>query len=83
MKVHLFYSTLPKEQIDLEVFENVVDFLQQSKGPIQFAAGMLDYRQEMPAFSMRSQCNSVEVKIHSMSLNKKLDPPKQKGKIRT
>jgi hypothetical protein len=83
MKVHLFYSSLPKEQIDLEVFENVVDFLQQSKGPIQFAAGMLDYRQEVPAFSMRSQFNSVEVNIHSMSLNKKLALPKQKGKIRT
>jgi hypothetical protein len=82
MKVHLFYSSLPEEQIDLDVFENVVDFLQQFKGPIQFTAGKLDYRHEITPLSVRPKFSSNETIFHSFSLNKKLALPKQKGEIR-
>lgn len=82
MKVHLFYSSLPEEQIDLDVFENVVDFLQQSKGPIQFTAGKLNCRHEITPLSVRPQFNSKKTIFHTISLDKKLALPKQKGKIR-
>jgi hypothetical protein len=54
MKVHLITSSLRGEALDSDLFENVLGFLQQSTGPIQFipAWQVHPHALDIPAFSM-------------------------------
>jgi len=73
MKAHLIYSTLSQEKIDLEIFENVIDFLQQSTGPIQFISGVLDY-QSMPLLKHDHVNFNVKKNSFNYTSNESVEP---------
>jgi len=76
MKVHLIYTLVPGEQTDSEVFENVMDLLKQSNGPIQFAAGIIDSTLET-TFNLLKESH-----FNSASENKSAPEPKSSLKRR-
>lgn len=77
MKVHLITSSLNGESVDSELFENVLAFLQQSQGPIQFLPAWQSHPHifDIPMFSIQKPTeNKVRFKDE-----RELPPPPKKN----